>query len=158
PGWHLDRSRFDKMLYEMAGKVGATVWDLEKLLGFERKGAIWHLKLKTSEGVKEVACRWLLDCTGRSSRIATGLGIERHYEDQLLAFYARFRPDEHKEEDQDSRTLVESAPNGWFHTALLPSRERVVTFFTDANIPLVKQAKSTEGFLQLIQGAIHISE
>ena len=59
--------------------------------------------------------------------------------------------------DQDSRTLVESVPQGWFHTALLPSGERLVTYFTDVGTPWAKQATSREGFLALIQDTVHMS-
>jgi 2-polyprenyl-6-methoxyphenol hydroxylase-like FAD-dependent oxidoreductase len=59
--------------------------------------------------------------------------------------------------DQDSRTLVESATQGWFHTALLPSGERLVTCFTDAGTPWAKQAVSLAGFLSLIADTVHVS-
>ena len=36
--------------------------------------------------------------------------------------------------DADSRTVIESCPDGWWYTALLPSRERVVAFLTDRDL------------------------
>ena len=71
-------------------------------------------------------------------------------------FTLRFQPEPHAVVDQDSRTLVESVPQGWFHTALLPSGERLVTYFTDAGTPWAKTATSREGFLALIQDTVHI--
>ena len=156
-GWHLDRARFDAMLRHMAEAAGATVWDGATLLRCTRQQSAWRLMLQTQEGRHEVTCEWLLDCTGRSRRIATGLGIARHYEDRLLAFYARFRPDHATSADQDSRTLVESVPQGWFHSALLPCGERVVTFFTDGGTPWLKQAKSQGGFLELLRDTVHLA-
>lgn len=157
PGWHLDRVRFDGMLCQVAEACGAVRWNDAKLLAFERRQSRWQLTLQTSAGIEEVICQWLIDCTGRNGYIAKGLAVERRYEDRLLAFFAHFKPDESAEVDQDSRTLVESAPQGWFHTALLPSAERVVTFFTDAATDAVKQAKSVEGFLELIEDSVHLS-
>lgn len=156
-GWHLDRVHFDTMLCQAAEESGAAVWNCAKLVSFERRQSNWRLSLKTSDRIKEVTCEWLVDCTGRSYCIAKALGVERHYEDRLLAFYARFGAIDSTHEDQDSRTMVESVPQGWFHTALLPSRERIVTFFTDAGTAWVKKAKSCEGLFDLIEDTAHIS-
>lgn len=156
-GWHLDRARFDAMLRYMAEAAGATVWHGTTLLQYTRQQSSWRLVLQTQEGWHEVTCAWLLDCTGRSRRIAAGLGIPRHYADRLLAFYARFTPDQSSAADEDSRTLVESVPQGWFHSALLPCGERVVTFFTDAGTPWLKQAKSQDGFLELLRETVHLA-
>lgn len=104
-GWHLDRVRFDAMLRDAARDAGAEV--------------------RNARYAGESA-RWIVDCGGRTAPVARALGIPRRYEDRMVAFFARF-----ESRDQDSRTLVESHPEGWFHTALLPTGERVVTFFTD---------------------------
>jgi flavin-dependent dehydrogenase len=157
PGWHLDRMRFDEMLCQVAEGSGAVRWNNTKLLAFERQQAMWRLTLQTPTGVEEASCQWLVDCTGRNGYVAKGLEVKRCYEDHLLAFFAHCKPDESAEADQDSRTLVESVPQGWFHTALLPSAERIVTFFTDAATDAVKQAKSVEGFSGLIEDSVHLS-
>ncbi|MFL5800625.1 MAG: NAD(P)/FAD-dependent oxidoreductase [Roseiflexaceae bacterium] len=156
-GWHLDRVHFDDMLCQMAAESGAACWPSARLLRLERQRSTWRLAVQTPAGMREVACQWLIDCSGRSGRVAASLGIERRYADRLLAFYARFRPAAGAEADEDSRTLVESVPQGWLHTALLPAGERVVTFFTDAATPWLKRARSSEGFLDLIAGTAHIS-
>jgi flavin-dependent dehydrogenase len=157
-GWHLDRPRFDLMLQDMAVEAGATLCRPARLTWFRRCRTAWRVALQTCQGCREVDVNWLLDCSGRSYRIARNLRLDRHYADRLLAFYARFRPDPGGVVDQDSRTLVESVPQGWFHTALLPSGERLVTYFTDAGTPWVKEATSQEGFLALIQHTVHIAQ
>jgi flavin-dependent dehydrogenase len=156
-GWHLDRARFDNMLCQMAAEAGAVCWPSAKLLRFEQQRPVWRLAIQTPAGMREATCRWLIDCSGRSRRVATSLGIQQQYEDRLLAFYARFRPAIDALADQDSRTLVESVPQGWLHTALLPSGERMATFFTDAGTLWPRRARSAEGFLELIASSTHIS-
>jgi flavin-dependent dehydrogenase len=156
-GWHLDRTRFDLMLQDMAVEAGVTLCKPARPAWFRRCGTTWQVALQTRQGGREVNASWLLDCSGRSYRIARGLGLARYYADRLLAFYARFQPDPRAMVDQDSRTLVESVPQGWFHTALLPSGERLVTCFTDAGTPWAKEATSQQGFLALIQDTVHIS-
>jgi len=118
-GWHLDRVRFDAMLRDAARDAGATLRNTRYVHGEEK-------------------ARWLVDCGGRHAPIARALGIARRHEDRLIAFYARF-----ESRDEDSRTLVESHPEGWFHTAFLPTRERVVTFFTDGRDRLGELLPST---------------
>jgi flavin-dependent dehydrogenase len=156
-GWHLDRTRFDRMLQDMAVEAGAILYTTARPTWFRRCGTTWRVALQTPEGCREVNADWLLDCSGRSFRIARNLGLTRRFADRLLAFYARFQPDPRAVVDQDARTLVESGPQGWFHTALLPSGERLVTCFTDVGTPWAKMATSREGFLALIQGTVHVS-
>jgi len=122
-GWHLDRVRFDTMLRDAASEAGTVVRNTRYVHG-------------------EESARWLVDCGGRNAPIARALGIARHYEDKLVAYYARFTS-----RDEDSRTLVESHPEGWFHTALLPGGERIVTFFTEGR----------DRLLSLLPTTLHIS-
>jgi flavin-dependent dehydrogenase len=156
-GWHLDRTCFDRMLQDMAVEAGVTLCKPARPVWFKRCGTTWRVALQARHGGREVSASWLLDCSGRSYRIARGLGLARYYADRLLAFYARFQSDPQAMVDQDSRTLVESAPQGWFHTALLPAGERLVACFTDAGTPWAKEARSRQGFLALIQDTVHIS-
>jgi flavin-dependent dehydrogenase len=81
-------------------------------------------------------CRWVLDATGRKAAIAVPAGARRQSTDRLTAHHltlaavpgAQDRP-------ADGRTLVESDPDGWWYTALLPTRQRLVVYFTDADLP-----------------------
>ncbi|HEX6094943.1 MAG TPA: tryptophan 7-halogenase [Thermoanaerobaculia bacterium] len=104
-GWHLDRASFDAMLRDAARDAGAVVLD------------------------ELPPARWTIDATGRASAVARARGVHRVPHDKLVAFFAVFTSD--RGSDHDSRTLVESVPDGWFHTARLPDSSRVVTFFTD---------------------------
>jgi len=156
-GWRLDRARFDTLLCRMAAEGGATLWERARVRGLAREERGWRLTLQTPDGPRDISRAWLLDCTGRGRHVATSLGVARRYADRLVAFYARFRPDGRMPEDQDSRILVESTPRGWFHTAALPSRERIVTFFTDADLAWAREAKSAAGFLALTREAPRVA-
>lgn len=156
-GWHLDRARFDAMLRGRAAEAGARMLDDTRLLRFEREGEEWRVMMKRDDEIVERTCAWLLDCTGRSRRIVTALGVERRYADRLIAFHARFRQEEGSAADRESRTLVESVPQGWLHTALLPGAERVVTLFTDPDTSWRRSARAREGFLDAIAGSLHVA-
>jgi len=93
-GWHLDRARFDATLRALAADAGVEIRN-ERCTAFDAD--------------------WMIDCGGRAAPVARAFGIERTYIDRLVAFFARF-----ESLDDDSMTFVESAPDGWFHSALLP--------------------------------------
>jgi flavin-dependent dehydrogenase len=153
-GWHLDRGRFDEVLLRAASEAGAQVRTPAKLLSLERERSSWRLAIETRGLTANLRSRWLVDCTGRSGRVARSLGVARRYDDRLVALYARART---SGDDHDTRTLVEAVPGGWFHTALLPSGERAVGFFTDAGTPWLGRARSRTGFLRLVDTAVSVS-
>lgn len=115
-GWHLDRARFDASLRAIAAEAGVE---------------IVHERWSATTDAD-----WIVDCGGRAAPVARAFGIERTYIDRLIAFFARFEAI-----DDDSMTFVESAPDGWFHSALLPNGDRIVTFFTDTPIDRLPSTK-----------------
>lgn len=157
-GWHLDRAAFDQMLWQGAVEAGATAWVPARLESLRRCDIKWGMESTADEGKRLATCEWVIDATGRQNRVAATLGITRRYEDKQVAFFARFLADPSAEPDQDSRTLVESIPQGWIHTARLPDASRIVTVFTDAGTPWIKRAGSLEGFLALVGETRHVAE
>ncbi|MDB5034509.1 MAG: oxidoreductase [Chlorobi bacterium] len=155
-GWHLDRIAFDAMLARAAGDAGASLMPETQLVRFDRLEGAWRLHLRASAENITAECSWLIDAAGRGSRIASAIGVERRHEDRLVAFHARFRG-AGEVTDRDSRTLIESVAEGWFHTALLPGGERVVTLFTDADAPWLNRIKEAAGFLEAINRTEHLS-
>lgn len=137
-GWHLDRSRFDALLREKAAAAGADVSVGTKLnmKACEVSGDSWLLSLtsnKSDTGNKsegKLRSRWLIDATGRRSSVARARSARRYADDALVAFFALFSPPEFSPPedsqalDQDSRTLIEASPDGWWYTALLPCKPK----------------------------------
>lgn len=157
-GWHLDRARFDELLRGLAIEAGAVPRLGARLAGFARSPAgLWTLELEGPAGDEEIDCGWLLDCTGRSHKVAAGLGVPCRYEDHLIAFYARFRA-EKRRRDEEALSFVESAPEGWWYTARLPSDDRMVIFFTEADLPWAKPARQGAGFLALLEQTSHLKD
>ncbi len=143
-GWHLDRGLFDEMLRGKAEEVGAKAMSgfVERVEGEPGK---WKLKMRS--GAK-VECRWWVDATGRPARLARQMGASRQDSDRLVAFFQSYRPG--KAGDRYGSSLIESHPEGWWYNALLPTGQRLVYFFTDADLPVVKQVQSQEGFNALL--------
>jgi flavin-dependent dehydrogenase len=76
--------------------------------------------------------------------------------DRLVAFYARFLPSGSAPHDEDSRTVVEAAPDGWWYTTLVPSGERVVAFLTDNDLADRVALRSASGFTDLLGESRHL--
>lgn len=74
----------------------------------------------------------------------------------LLAFYALFVGpsfSDPAEGDNDSRTLIEATPDGWFYSSLISRNPctRIVAFHTLPNHPAAKQSRRRDGFMDILQ-------
>lgn len=133
-GLQLDRRRFDAALLELAQAAGADIVRDAKLslaTGADDTG-IHRLSLRSGETGHVVESRWLIDASGRPATLARSLGATRIEHDALIAFHMRLAND--GDSDQDGRTWVEAVENGWWYSVLLPSRERLVAFLSDADL------------------------
>lgn len=157
-GWHLHRLQFDAMLRETARDAGACVYEATPVMGLRLdECGDWRFILATSEGPLEISSQWLIDCTGRRSWVARKKGVKRISYDRLLGFVTLFNIVEHRcEPDLDSVTLIESSPHGWWYTALLPTRQRVVVYFTDADMESGKAARYADGYIALLNQTEHV--
>ncbi|HVK67998.1 MAG TPA: FAD-dependent monooxygenase, partial [Polyangium sp.] len=148
-GHHLDRARFDAMVRDAAAEAGAQVIPRARVMA----NAAGEVRLVRSGQQEEVTCRWVVDATGRSGAIARARGATRVSADRLLAFWARFGAEG---PDEDARTLVESCPEGWWYTALVPSRERVIAFLTDEDLADREVLLSPDGFSAQLSRTAHV--
>lgn len=142
-GLHLDRARFDASLREAAASAGANV-----IGGARVEVRDGNLRLRVDGRDEAIACRWTLDASGRAASAATACGARRRATDRLAAVYARAEPRhslDHDVVDRDSRTLIESCADGWWYSALLPSRERIVAFFSDSDLVERRALLSPDG-------------
>lgn len=157
-GWHLDRPRFDARLREAARRAGSEMYEATALRRVRRlPQGNWHIRVAGPGGERQARCRWLIDATGRRSALARGQGARLCQDDRLIAFFALFRqPNEAAPPDEDSRTLIEAAPEGWWYTALLPSRLRVVIYLTDADLISPRALCEKESYLSLLDRTEHV--
>ncbi|MBL1089974.1 MULTISPECIES: tryptophan 7-halogenase [Streptomyces] len=156
-GWHLDRGLFDRRLRAAARAAGA---DLAERTAVRRPArqpdGTWRLALRDrSRGDEErtVRCRWVVDATGRGAAIAVRAGARRRTGDRLTALHLTLDPA--AQHDADGRSLVESDQDGWWYTALLPSRRRLVAYFTDPDLP-VAGGRGAERFRDRLLATRHV--
>lgn len=136
-GWHLNRVRFDDDLREFTRQAGVEFINKN----FE------DLKLDLD---------FTIDATGRGSHIARRLGATRTPDDKLTAVYAWLDP-KLTDEEEDTRTFIESSPTGWWYTSRLPDRSRVVVFHTDAENAHVL-ARAGQKWLSQLQQTSYIRD
>ena len=161
-GWHLDRLVFDAGLRERAREVGVLLLSRTRLTSWrQRRGGGWLLNAENAGGLSLLACRWLVDAGGRNSRVARGLGVEREVIDRLAAFATVYHLPEITNgdavADPDRTTLVEAVADGWWYSAPIPGRRRVVVFHTDSSNEQARYARDAHGFAHLLGETRHIS-
>jgi flavin-dependent dehydrogenase len=154
-GWHLDRARFDAGLRAAAADAGVEVWTGTRLTVHGRDAGGWDVRLESPDGAEDLRCGWLVDATGRSAAVARRAGAARVRGDALVAFAARFRAPS-PAGDEDGRTMVEAAPDAWWYTARLPSAERMVAYFTDADLADRAALLAPEGFAAALRASEHV--
>ncbi|MFJ5677943.1 NAD(P)/FAD-dependent oxidoreductase [Streptomyces sp. NPDC093097] len=159
-GWHLDRPLFDRRLRAAAHTAGAEVAERTVVRRPARQpDGTWQVRLRDRAGPagrgaeRTVRCRWLVDATGRHAALAVQAGARRRTGDRLTALHLLLDPA--PDAAADGRTLVESDQHGWWYTALLPTRQRLVAYFTDPDLPLA--ARGAEGFRARLLATRHIS-
>jgi flavin-dependent dehydrogenase len=129
-GWHLDRRRFEARLNDRACEAGALRVTRTSVTAIERTGGGWRLACRGE--LAQIEAAFVLDATGRASRIARLLGIRRMIDDPLVALVAFL---ESATVDRDSYTMVEATERGWWYTAALPANRLAVMLVTDPPAP-----------------------
>lgn len=151
-GWHLDRRQFDAGLAQAVDGHGACLLSDCQVVGVDRNDAEWRVHLDSSAGKSSVACRYLIDCTGRASRLARWVGARRTRLDHLvgLAGYVAV-----KGRAPASVTLIETVPEGWWYTAPVPGNRIISVLMTDADLVQRHGLHQHDGWWAALQKAPH---
>ncbi|MFI7413988.1 NAD(P)/FAD-dependent oxidoreductase [Streptomyces sp. NPDC049627] len=152
-GWHLDRALFDHRLRAAARAAGADLVEGTVVRAPLRARGGWRMLLRGPTGARAVQATWVVDATGRTAAVAIRLGARRVTGDRLLATHLTLSP---ALGVADTRSLVEADRDGWWYTTLLPSRHRMVVFFTDADLPGARPM-TAERFHQRALRTVHVS-
>lgn len=170
-GLQLDRRRFETELARAAGEAGA-VWNYgRRLSGCTREHEGWKLEVNTARGPETYRADFIIDATGRASRLARMLGARRIRYDRLVAVASYFGPrvggdsgkikdsndgeDEVSNDGADSFTLVEAVACGWWYSARLPGGKSVAVYMTDGDLLDRDAARGAEGFRALLEQTGH---
>ncbi|HTI70229.1 MAG TPA: NAD(P)/FAD-dependent oxidoreductase [Candidatus Limnocylindria bacterium] len=150
--WQLDRVSVETMLVTAAEQAGAVIRRGHAVDEIERHATGWYVHL----GAETLSAKGLVDATGRRSAIARKAGVKREILDQLVAVYRVASSDSGS--DQDSRTYIESCPDGWWYSALMPGGRRTLSFQTDADLLPGQDWRTSEWFTARLRQTCHISK
>ncbi|AKQ69064.1 Tryptophan halogenase [Myxococcus hansupus] len=131
--WHLDRARFDERLSLEATRLGVQMLRLTTLLDSERLGKDGyrlHLSQRKA-GATTLRARFVVDATGWKATFAMSQGARRRVRDRCIAVYGTFQ--RRTGEPFPTEALVESCPEGWWHSALLPNGRVAVALVGDGD-------------------------
>lgn len=124
-GWHLDRNAFDAALYQKAVEKNVIpINNLVKNVTAQKDYYTINLKNQTSNSTNILQTKWLIDATGRASKVGRSLGFEKEQLSEQMAAIAWVNTIA----DRDFSTRIKSVNNGWWYTALLPNQRRIIAF------------------------------
>ena len=136
-GLTLNRPRFDESLVDKFKSCGGSFYPWCRVRKIESGYDDWRLTLQFSESKQLLDAKFLVDATGRCAWLARKMGQRPIRFDKLVAL-AVLMP---AKKSDFSGALLESLPEGWWYTSLLPESELVAIFVTDGD--LARKSKKT---------------
>lgn len=147
-GWHILRHRFEQRLLDIARQRGIPHRD-GRLVELSDNGTDYRVEAAGDDGPITVQCPRLVDATGRAAWLVRRVAdAPRKRNTQMaVAGWVLGTPG-----TVERVTRVKSVENGWWYTAPLPGRQRVIVFhgMPDSVSHLMRQPGE---FLQLARQA-----
>ncbi len=132
-GWHVNRNRFDLMLAAAAEEAGADIFMATHAHQCLRKREDhWIVEAEQSNRRLEFSAPFVIFAVGRARGPSCDGSLYSHY-DRLIACLSYLRP-RHLLGSFEPRTIIESTPNGWWYSAILPKNDLVIGFMTDSDL------------------------
>ncbi|MEU1375073.1 FAD-dependent oxidoreductase [Streptomyces triculaminicus] len=152
PGWHLDRTLFDRTLADAARRAGARV-RTGRVATVRRQPGHWRLTL----GRETIRARYFIDATGPGARLARLAGGTVTRADRLVAIAACL-PRGAVRRGVPHTSLVESTTHGWWYTAPLPGGHAIVMMMTDADLVAEQAFHAPERWWSALMATTHVRE
>ncbi|MDH5674168.1 MAG: FAD-binding protein [Myxococcales bacterium] len=133
--WHLDRPRFEAGLARDASEAGAviaTVRASPHLSPGQQQGSTWRIDYNRRDGTAYALAGTIIDASGPGARWAHQLGSRRILHAPQFATVARMTSSTGGISERCS--LVESTPDGWWYSALLPDSALVLAYFSSQRL------------------------
>lgn len=152
-GWHLDRLKFESALAARAQEAGVDWRYGCRLLTCSRRNEGWQLSLKSTAADTTLEADFVVDATGRASRLARQCGARRLSYDRLVGAALLFKS-RSGAGIREALTLVEAVASGWWYSARLPGEKLMVVYMTDSDL-LDHEARATGGWFALLEETEH---
>ncbi len=118
--WQVERSEFDKMLFDRAAELGAECHDQTRLIDvrLDGDGKVSGVVVKDSAGAThEIACKVLVDGTGQQTFMANKLGLKEVNADlKKAAIWGYWKDAVRGEGDNEGATIIlhTESKDAWF--------------------------------------------
>ena len=117
--WHVDRARFDKMLFDNAAEKGADCCDRTRALDVVAEGEhVTGVKLQSDDGLsREISAQVVVDATGQQTMLANRFSLRRENPDlRKAAIWQHFRGAHRDEAGGGVKTVImhTAEKNSWF--------------------------------------------
>ncbi|QDT04273.1 Putative oxidoreductase/MT0587 [Rubripirellula lacrimiformis] len=118
--WQVERSEFDKMLFDRAAELGAECHDQSRVLDvhFDSDGKATGVSVRDRDGKQhDISCRVVVDGSGQQSFIANKLGVKEVNPNlKKAAIWTYFSGAVRGEGDNDGATIImhTESRNSWF--------------------------------------------
>lgn len=118
--WQVERSEFDKMLFDRAGELGADCQDETRLtdVHFDDDGRATGVSVKDASGeTRRIDAKVVIDATGQQSFIANKLGLKEVNPDlKKAAIWGYYRDTVRGEGDNEGATIIlqTASKDAWF--------------------------------------------
>ncbi|WP_146528493.1 NAD(P)/FAD-dependent oxidoreductase [Novipirellula artificiosorum] len=118
--WQVERSEFDKMLFDRAEELGADCYDRTRWVDvrFDADDRVTGVVVRDGDGIqREIDCRVVIDGTGQQSFLANKLGLKQFdAELRKVAIWTYYRGAVRGEGDNEGATIILNTENkdAWF--------------------------------------------
>lgn len=155
-GWHLNRPHFEKLLRKTARNRGARIISPAKVTSLEQYENCWKVNLLEEKGSFSITAKALIDASGRTAPIARQIGAKRVIIDRLVCGWVIVDD----KSELVGLSYIEAVPSGWWYTAPIPNKRRIISFHTDSDLEeavsardpkqLIMNVSKTQGLAQII--------
>ncbi|WP_158563195.1 FAD-dependent monooxygenase [Chitinophaga silvatica] len=130
-GWHLNREIFEVQLADQVSKNKGKYLSGCSMTSLNYYNEEWTVAYSDANMQKqELRCSFIVDATGRKSRVARRLGIQRKMIDKLAGITACIP----LAKKIQQFTYLESVENGWWYAAPLADQQLVLSLMTDTDL------------------------
>jgi flavin-dependent dehydrogenase len=156
-GWNLDRRNFDKMLADKVKKRNGVIFNSVKFVKQEKEKSMWNLLVNKEDGSSmQINADFVIDASGKNASFARSLGCKWNVLDYLVGIASVYEIVDTDEEQP--YTLLESTPDGWWYSTLIPGNRRIVVFMTDSDIAKKLERQKPENWENALKKTLHIKK
>ena len=150
-GWHIDRGVFEQRLLDRAQSLGVEIQQQSLNGDMTYDGSTWLFE----QAGDQVSAATVIDASGKQAWFAKRQNVERIIEQRQVALIALKH---HQQPVDDTASLVETVPQGWWYLAPIPQQRFAVCFFTDADLHDANEIRTEEGWNRALSHSIHVKE